>query len=169
MCPPGVVSDVTSAQRYASCNIVVGSLFFSQLPLSLDEDVLFAYFGSIAHVYGNIHVNDNPFLTSLSFLRGAVSVAGVFLSNNPNLVDSRLPLLKSIDSAIVSGCIHLCSTRYPSVLPVASGPGCADLMLVMYFRYGVTPDLGLIGSMLTSVLFGISKGSVCFETSFMSH
>ena len=139
VCASFPVTDADSATYYASkrCTVIHGDLFVTNIPSSVFEELLLDLFSDVKVIRGKIYVNNNLFLTSLSFLGNLTSVGGISLLNNPNLVDARLPSLTTLDGDVaVKGCFRLCPVRYPrlSIEPVpAASPSasCPNLKVLL--------------------------------------
>jgi hypothetical protein len=76
-----------------NCSSVVGGLSIDNLPRHLDEDVLEAAFRGLHTIIGTLTVSNNPYLTSLSFLKNLQRVNTIIIHDNPMLIDARLPRL----------------------------------------------------------------------------
>ena len=141
VCASFPVTDADSATYYASkhCTVIHGDLFVTNIPSSVLEVLLLDLFSDVRVIRGNIYVNNNLFLTSLSFLGNLTSVNGISLLNNPNLVDASLPSLTSLNGDVtVKGCFRLCPARYPRLstdpVPLTSlSTRCPNLKVCLSF------------------------------------
>ncbi len=138
LCEAFPVFDAASLGIYSSnnCSVIVGDLHISELPIDLGEFELSQGFQGVSSIRGFIYVSNNPYLTSLSFLSQVVSVSGVTLFNNPNMVDARLPSLFRLSEAFTAeGCDRLCPQRYTSAIIGADESFCANLTVSVALSY----------------------------------
>jgi hypothetical protein len=86
---------------FQNCSSVVGGLSIDNLPRHLDEEALESAFQELHIIIGTLTVSENPYLTSLSFLKNLRQVSKIVIRSNPMLVDARLPSLdtSSLDEA----------------------------------------------------------------------
>ena len=150
--------------RQNNCTVLVGNLYITDLPAEVTEDVLFEVLSPITAIHGEVHVENNPFLTSLSALVNVQEIHDMYLTNNPNLVDSRMPSLQSLryNSAIVFSCPNLCPDRYTSLVYNTNSSGCHNLQIQAYYRF--VGDLKMLPILQSSTANRVSSDpsfSVC--------
>jgi len=98
-------------------------------------------------------------------------MGGAFYSDNPNLVDTRIPGLKQLGSNVtVVNCNRLCPARYTVVGTSPSDAGCPNLQMEYYFH--VTGNvsvnqLTLIEGITYNALQSIAKNTVCALCDFL--
>ena len=97
-------------------------------------------------------------------MRNLVGATGIVYSNNPVLIDSRLPVLTSLPNGVyVEGCDRLCPARYTAVGVSPDDSGCTSLAFD-YYLY-VVGDVGrlnktLLGVTLATAVKNITLGQV---------
>lgn len=160
------ITDLSTLQSYGdqACDVIIGTVVITNLPVEVTEDILFDHLGSVKQIHGEVHVSNNQFLTSLSFMASVQSVHALHVSNNPNMVDARLPSLQTIESSIVivSQCANLCAARYPGLAESRNDSGCANLQIGTYYRFfgsGIE-YIDAIKGAFTSKLTSITNGTV---------
>ena len=157
---------MASLQLYKTkgCTIVVGDLHIVNIPVSISNGVFYDAIKQVKYIRGALHVRDNPYRTSLYPLRNIMSVTGVVLSNNPVLLDARLPALTSLPNGVqVEGCDRLCPARYTTAGVPPSDAGCTSLAFE-YYLY-VVGDVNRLNSTslgvtLATALWNITLGQV---------
>ena len=160
--------DLPSLQLYKSkgCTIVVGDLYISSLPVSIYRTVLHDNLQTVRIIRGDIYIVDNEYLTALTFFSNLNSVNGVHLLNNPVLVDARLPALTSYGGVLtVEGCDRLCPARYPMLGVAPDDSSCSNPALRYFFNVrgsSSASDLSSLASVITRVVYNVTKGQVCF-------
>jgi hypothetical protein len=98
-------------------------------------DELWAAFSTVTAIRGDLVIENSPSLTSMLMFIRLERVNAVRLVNNPNLVDARMPSLRSFRGAVVLGSPYLCSA-YELQLDtqaVQHSSDCNTLEVVQYF------------------------------------
>ena len=184
LCEAFPITDLSSLILYSSkkCTLIAGDLHIAYLPSLVHEDFLIDNLKQVVFLRGSLFVHDNQFLSSLVFFRNVTAVNNVSLSNNPNLVDARMPSLRTMAGRFdVIACDRLCPARYARVGQSPNDAGCANLVRLSFVSVGgsytLSADYTL--SVLVTALRFFSNGTVCsssysrkcrgqpWETSFM--
>ena len=133
------VIDMSNLDSYIGkkCAILFGSLYLAMLPI-INESALHAAFSELTIIRGNLVVQDNPTLTTLSFLSGLEKVDSIIIEGNPSLVDARLPNLITVDTISADINPQLCSGHYPNATEPADQSNCVKVNAVQL----VTVTLG---------------------------
>lgn len=137
-----------------SCSVLVGGLILRNLDRSIDEDAL-SVFSTVATVVGHVVVDSNPYLMGLPFLVALRTAQSVTVTNNPNLIDARLPSLDvATQLAVVEyGNMRVCSNnRAGSSTVVLSLAPCATRTLVFYIELKCSDMLPAALSHFSSLL-----------------
>jgi hypothetical protein len=100
-----------------NCSSVVGGLSIDNLPRHLDEDVLEVAFRGLHTIIGTLTVSNNPYLTSLSFLKNLQRVNTIIIHDNPMLIDARLPRLDFSTSRMENESHNILVTNNPRLHP----------------------------------------------------
>ena len=167
LCEAFPITDVASAELYMSygCTIVVGDLYIMDLPNPVTKKVLYNSLQAVKTIRGGLYFKDNAYRTALTFLSNLESVYGVYLSNNPSLVDARMPALKSVrDGVFIDGCDRLCPARYTAVGASPDDSECTNQMMEFYFyaRGDVSQlNLQLLGDAFGRLISHLTNNTVC--------
>ena len=167
LCEPFPITDLNSLGLYLSrgCTTVVGDLYIMNLPSTITKAILTINLATVRYVTGTLYIINCQWLGSLLPLQSLVSMGSAFYSDNPNLVDTRIPGLKQLGSNVtVVNCNRLCPARYTVVGTSPSDAGCPNLQLEYYFH--VTGNvsvnqLALIEGITYNALQSIAKNTVC--------
>jgi hypothetical protein len=121
-CPGGTITRASQLAPYVNneCELLTSSLIIHALGDSISENDLLEAFGQVTTIEGGLYVTGNSELPSLDFLAALVDVSVVYISENPGLVDARLPNLSPQTELILSNNRRLC----PGNEPRGSG-GCS--------------------------------------------
>jgi hypothetical protein len=118
------------------CSVAVGDLYINDLPVTVNEDVLYDALKTLQAIRGVLYVKNNIYLTSLSCFSNVSMLYGAQFVNNPNLVDARMPKLTSLQGpVVVDGCDRLCPARYISVGSLRDDSRCTDLVRLAFFNF----------------------------------
>jgi hypothetical protein len=169
LCESFPITDAGSLGLYSgqACNVLVGDVYISNLPTTINEDVLFSSLQSVQEIRGGLYVKDNLYLTSLSCMRNVRRISGgVYYVNNPNLVDTRMPLLGKLGGAVVvDGCDRMCGARYTTAVAVPDDPTCTNLKRLGFFHFNgprIPANVVALTANVTAIaLRSISNGIVC--------
>ena len=137
LCEAFPVTGLESFKVYQGlgCTIIAGDLFITNLPASVNPNLLRSLFSNIKQIRGVLSIVNNPLLGSANVFTSLTDVQGIHLLNNPALFDARITSLKYIASNVtVLGCDRLCPARYPYVGPTGDQSGCTDTA-VKYFLH----------------------------------
>ena len=166
LCPAFPITDLLSLELYKTkgCTAISGDLYIMSLPASVSDSVLTASLRNITRIHGVLYLLNNPFVTSLLFFENVVELYGGVYLNNPNLVDTRLPALSTLQSAVmVDGCDRLCPARYTTAGAATDDSGCSNLQMDFFYdvQGSITfEDLPLLEDVITRVMKNISNGQV---------
>jgi hypothetical protein len=168
ICEAFPITDLSSLRLYSSqkCTLIAGDLHIAYLSSLVHEDILFDNLKQVVFLRGSLFVHDNQFLSSLVFFRNVTAVNNVSLSNNPNLVDARMPSLQNMAGQLdVIACNRLCPERYTVVGPSPNDTGCANLVRLAFLSIGGSYDLSVAYtvSILVNAMTFFSNGTVCFH------
>jgi hypothetical protein len=160
-----------------NCTVTVGDLFISNLPVEINEDVLFNALKTLQSIRGVLNVNNNPYLTSLSCMSNISSLYGASYLNNPNLVDARMPKLVDLRGPVtVVGCDRLCPARYTAVGVFVNGSdaGCTNLKRQAFFHFegpgANAAAVAIAANVMGNALRYFSGNTVRFKSlSFLYH
>jgi hypothetical protein len=166
LCEAFPVTDLDSLKLYSSqgCTLISGDLHITNLPSSVTEDNLFDHLSNVRFLRGSLIVHDNHFLSSLAFARKVVVVTDVSLSNNPNLIDARMPSLQRfLGHFEAKGCHRLCPARYTVVGPSPSDDGCPSLLRLGFLSILGPNELSVdyACSIVSNAFRFFSNGAVC--------
>ena len=138
MCESFPISDMSSLTLFSlkKCSVAVGDLYINELPVAVNEDVLYDALKTLQAIRGKLYVKNNIYLTSLNCFSNVLTLYGASYINNPNLVDTRMPKLASLQGpVVVDGCDRLCPARYTSVGSLGDDSGCTDLIRLAFFNF----------------------------------
>ena len=110
-----VTGAALNAQNWANCTLIKGDLIVYRTDASVSESHL-GFLSSVQLVFGNVIIEDNPNIFTLSFLRQLRHVRRLIIKNNPLLYYAVLPRLHSHvgqDAIYVDDCSALCPSKYP--------------------------------------------------------
>ena len=169
LCEPFPITGIDSLGLYLSrgCTTVVGDLHIMNLPSTITKAILTNNLATVRDITGTLYIINCQWLDSLLPMQNIVSLGSAFYSDNPNLVDARIPGLKQLGSNVtVVNCNRLCEARYTIVGTGSSDAGCPNLQLE-YF-YHVTGNVSvaqllLIEGITYNALQSIAKNTVCFS------
>ena len=175
LCEPFPITDIYSLGLYLSrgCTTVVGDLHIMNLPSTVTKTIMINNLATVRYITGTLFIINCPWLGSLQPFKSIVSLGGAFYSDNPNLVDARMPALKQLGSNVtVVNCNRLCPARYTVVGMSPSDAGCPNLQLEFSFlmtgNVSVT-QLSLIEQVVYNALRGIGKNSVWLHSVTFLH
>ena len=137
LCEAFPISDLSTLQLYLTkgCTIIVGDLYMINLPSAITKTLLSTNLKNIQYIRGTYHLKDSPWLGSLLHFKGLLGLYGAYYSNNPNLVDTRMPALKQMTNNVtVVNCDRLCPARYTRVGAGPSDGYCPNLQLQFFFQ-----------------------------------
>ena len=166
LCNAFPITDMSSLELYKTkgCTVISGDLYIMGLASSISKGTLLANLQGITRINGVLYLLNNAFLTSLLFFENVVELYGGVYLNNPNLVDTRLPTLSTLHTAVVvDGCDRLCPARYTSAGAVTDESGCSNLEEDFFYdiQGSITiADLALFEAVITRVMKNISSGQV---------
>ena len=167
LCGSFPISDMTSLELYKTqgCSVISGDLYIINLPATITDSVLLENLQGITAINGALHLQGNLFVTSLQFFRNlAVLQGGYYYSNNPQLVDARMPGLQTLGAeAVVEGCDRLCPARYTKLGSSGHDGDCAKLNEEFFYNIqgSVTiADLPVFVDVITRMMTSISNGQV---------
>ena len=117
-------------------------------------------------------MNNNPYLTAMTFMSNLQSVYGVHYENNPALVDARFPsLIQMTSNVTVDGCDRLCPARYTIVGTGPSDVGCASRRMEYYFRVlgdAKQSDLPVLAGVFAKLVLSLAQNAVRCMVLFFS-
>ena len=113
----------------------MGDLYIINLPIAISRTTLFNNLLNVQYIRGSLYFLNNVFLTALTFFSNLKGVYGVYLENNPLLVDARFPALAMpfLYPNYVDGCNRLCPQRYPAFGPAVDDTGCPTRQMEYYY------------------------------------
>ncbi|EDQ85058.1 uncharacterized protein MONBRDRAFT_12183 [Monosiga brevicollis MX1] len=108
VCPGGIITSLADLAPYSDylCTVIDGSLKILG-PLEFAEHEL-GVLARVEHVLGGVIVQDAPSLVSLDFLQSLRTANMVTVTDNVNLLDLRLPLLKNTIPMVLTSNPRLC-------------------------------------------------------------
>jgi hypothetical protein len=149
VCDSMTVVDASSLLHFTSpasstpCHVLVGDLTLDGLALT-SEHMLEQAFASVTTLHGLLYVL-NTHITSLRFFKSLVSVRGIVLRDNIDLVDAVLPGIASSTDQTVEYCPRLCQMRYPvpqvEANSIATPSECNDVLLMQLFSVEAHPPI----------------------------
>jgi hypothetical protein len=147
------------------CTTVVGNLHIVGLPASVFGGILADNLASLRVIRGSLHMTDNMFIASMEFMSNIEVLYGARYSNNPSLVDARMPMLMELRGEVsVEGCDRLCPSRY-----TALGAGstneieCANVTLNYFMHIEgsfQSSDIGVFSSVFGRMLRNVTVEEV---------
>ena len=158
------ITDLPSLSLYKGCTIVSGDLHIYNIPSSITKTLLTTYLSAITTIKGYLYVDSNIYLGSLLNFNNLVSMYGAVYTNNPNLVDARIPSLKNFPGGlVVNGCDRLCPARYTVLGPSPSDAGCPNLELNLFLHINGNADvfsMPVLAQVIAAAMNNISNGQV---------
>jgi hypothetical protein len=92
LCRPQPIGHGANLSAFEGCEVLLGGLTIANLPMHIDETALSVLAG-VSKIAGPLRIINNQYLTSLSFLANVDTLERLEITNNPNLIDARLPQL----------------------------------------------------------------------------
>ena len=112
-CPTMVVTGAALNFRdWPNCTYISGDLLIYRTNESITEESL-AFLQTVEVVLGDVVVQDNPGIFSLSFLKKLHRSNRLIVRDNLQLFCATVPKLHSTVNVIVENCPALCPLRYP--------------------------------------------------------
>ena len=167
LCEAFPIEDYDSLRLYGSrgCNVVVGDVYLQNLPGSVTKSILFDNLKTVQYIRGMLFVKNNPVLSAMTAFSNLIGVTAVVYSNNPALVDARIPSLEHLtNGVVVEGCDRLCPSRYTTVGSASDDSGCANPVLEYFFYIAGdanSDSLPLLESITYRVMKNVTSGVVC--------
>ena len=110
-------------------------------------------------------MNNNIYITAMTFFSNLQSVYGAHYENNPALVDARFPSLTQMNNNVtVDGCDRLCPARYTVVGTSPSDVGCPSRRMEYYFRVlgdAKSADLPVLAGVFGKLVLSLAQNAVC--------
>ena len=100
--------------------MIFGTLYIASVADVVLSELMRA-FSSVEIIRGDLVVDSNPTIVSLESFGRLGRVDNVFISNNPSLVDARLPLATFDGGVYVSNNVRLCPSYWPDVNATGGG------------------------------------------------
>ena len=170
LCESFPITEASSAALYLSkgCTVIVGDLYMVNLAATVTRTVLHGYLKNIQEIRGYLHFKDNAHLSAMTFFSSLVSMYGAVYSNNPYLLDTRMPSLSSMrDGVTVVGCDRLCPARYTAAAgTITDDSQCTNPQMEYYLNVegpAVAADLELLGDVIQRVVANVTNGEVCVD------
>ena len=115
VCLGGRIQTLSRIKDYElrSCTQIEGSLEIVDLAEDVTEFDLYQAFQKLESVTGGVLIQGNRQIVTLEFLANLNATQSLVLSNNPSLVDARLPLISSAVPVYADQNPILCSTGLP--------------------------------------------------------
>ena len=135
LCAAFPITDVATLSLYKTkgCTTVVGDLYIMNLPLIVTKKLLLLNLQDVQYIRGTLYVENNEFLTAMTFFSHLLGVEGIYYGNMPVLVDARMPSLMKLNGNVtVIGCGRLCPARYSVVGPSPNQAGCSNATVNWY-------------------------------------
>ena len=136
------------------------------LPLIVTKKLLLLNLQNVQYIRGNLYVENNVFLTAMTFFSNLLGVEGIYYENMPVLVDARMPSLIELSGGVsVVGCGRLCPARYTVVGTSANQAGCSNATVNWYLYVVGDATVGelfsVLGNVSTRVFLNVTGGMVC--------
>ena len=148
------------------CTTIVGDLYIMNLPATVTKTMIANNLATVRSITGTLYIVNCQWVVSLQQpLQNVIRLGSAYFSDNPNLVDTRIPGLTELGSNItVINCNRLCRARYTTVGSGPSDADCPNLQLEFSFslRGSVSVSkLPLLESVVFNALMSIGKNMVC--------
>ena len=109
--------------------MIFGTLYIASVANVVPSELMRAFSG-VEIIRGDLVVDSNPTIVSLESFGRLGRVDNVFVSNNPSLVDARLPLATFDGGVYVSNNVRLCPSYWPNVNVTGGGSNAQDCAFV---------------------------------------
>ena len=130
-CQARRVTDRGNLEYYyrSNCTVIFGTLYIASVADLVPSELMRAFSG-VEIIRGDLVVDSNPTIVSLECFGRLGRVDNVFISNNPSLVDARLPLATFDGGVYVSNNVRLCPSYWPDVNAMGGGSNAQDCAYV---------------------------------------
>ena len=150
--------------------MVVGDLFMTNLPISILGGEILDNIGAVTELRGTLYILGNQYLTSMFAFQNLQSAYGIHYSNNPFLLDARMPGLQNLrDGTFLEGCDRLCPAYRTKIGYAPDDPSCVTKTLIYVFHVTglVLPsDTSLFSDVFAYGVSLATGGKVCLWNVF---
>ncbi len=166
LCEAFPITDLGSLKLYSSkgCTVIVGDLYIQDLAAAVTKKLLFDHLKNVQRINGYLHFKDNRYISAMTFFSNLVGLHGAFYSNNPQLVDARMPSLQELRYTVeVQGCNRLCPARYTAVGAGPNDSHCPNPLMKYYFQIkgdASVADVGFLGAIVGRVVQNLTNSEV---------
>lgn len=166
LCNAFPITDLSSLSllQKQDCTVIVGDLYIANLPTSVSNGDVYNAVKNVQEIRGTIFMVNNLYRTSMDAFRNLKIAHDIVYSNNPNMIDSRMPSLVSLGSVSVMGCDRLCPARYTVVGSHPDGDDCVTQDADYFFSVvgGATAaDINQLSDVIETLMRNFTNNSVC--------